>query len=145
LRNIQNLNSVALIPSDLIIGLVAADSAVAHDLRLRERLLDMPMEEFPGSPMLGKRPADPQKDTKRTYPTGGKPETAATLCPAESATASPSERGPSEMCSSGIHHRSARTQHQRHQSWRGARVSQSSVRSGDLVVVPVGCQVLVSG
>ena len=46
LRNNENQNSVALILADLNIGLVATGSAIAHDLRLRERLLDMPMEEF---------------------------------------------------------------------------------------------------
>ncbi len=73
LRNTQKLNSVALILSDLNIGLVAGiNSAISHGLHLRERLHEMPMEEFPGCPMLGKRPADFQPDTFCTYPGGGK-------------------------------------------------------------------------
>jgi hypothetical protein len=144
-RNIQNQNSVALILADLNIGLVATGSAVAHDLRLRDRLLDLPMEEFPGRPMLGKRPADPQPDTKRkrTYPGGGVTADADTLRAAEAASATTSEPGQSAMCSQRIHPRIAQTQQQRHQSWQCSRVSKSSERSGD-VAVPVGCQVLVS-
>ena len=143
LRNIDNQNSVALILADLNIGLVATGSAVAHDLRLRERLLDMPMEEFPGCPMLGKRPAKSQPDTKRTYPGGGMTADADTLRAADSASAAPSEPGQTAMCSPGIHQRIAQTQKQRHQSWRSPRVLKSSERSGD-VAVPVGSQALVS-
>ncbi|MCA9072840.1 MAG: hypothetical protein KDA84_28145 [Planctomycetaceae bacterium] len=142
LRNIENLNSVALILSDLNIGLVAATGSAAHDLRLRERFLDLSMEEFPGRPMLGKRPADPMPDTKRTYPGGGGPDCADTLCPATSASARTSERRETAMCSTGIHQRCPKTHQQRHQHWR--RSSGASVSSWDVVVVPVSCSAFVS-
>lgn len=142
LRNIENLNSVALILSDLNIGLVAATGSAAHDLRLRERLLEMSMEEFPGRPMLGKQP-DPKPDTKRTYPGGGLTDCADTLCPAESVSARTPEPAASAMCSPGIHQRSPQSQRQRHQHWR--RSSGVSGSSRDGVVVPVSCSAFVCG
>lgn len=145
LRNTENLNSVALILSDRNIGLVATGSAIAHDLRLRERLLDLPMEEFPGRPMLGKRPADPQPDTKPTYPGGGETDDADTLCSAETASASPSEDAESEMCSTRIHRSFHGAVQQRRQHWRRSQVSSVSVRTGDLVVGPVCWPTVVSG
>ncbi len=147
LRNIENLNSVALILSDLNIGVVvAAGSAIAHDLRLRERLHEMPMEEFPGQPMLGKRPTDPQPDTKakRTYP-GGFTETAETLRSAESASASPNPRAESAPYSLGIQKHSSRASHQCQQHWRRSRVQVAVNRSWDGVVAPVCCPAVVSG
>ena len=142
LRNIENQNSVALILSDLNIGLVvAAGSAIAHDLRLRERLLEMPREEFPGRPMLGKRPADPQPDTKRSYPGGGLTETAATT--AASASASPSLRAESPLCSLGIQTRFPRTAERRH--WRRSQVSVASGLCGEGMAQPVCCPATVSG
>ncbi len=142
LRNIENQNSVALILSDLNIGLVvAAGSAISHDLRLRERLLEMPMEEFPGRPMLGKRPSDPQPDTKRTYPGGGWAETAATT--AASASASPRLRAESPLCSLGIQTHFPLTLDQRH--WRRSQVSVASGRCGDGMAQPVCCPAVVSG
>jgi hypothetical protein len=138
------LNSVALILSDLNIGLVAGTgSAIAHDLRLRERLLEMPMEEFPGQPMLGKRPADPQPDTTFTYPGGGFADSADTLRAAESASASPMACAESAIYSPGIKQHAARTQQKRHQHWRRARVA--SGRSGNVAVAPVCCSAVVSG
>lgn len=145
-RNTQNLNSVALILSDLNIGLVAGTgSAMTHDLRLRERLLDLPMEEFPGQPLLGKRPADPQPDAKPTYPGGGFADCADTFCAAQSASASPSERAESALHSPGIQQRFPRTAMKRHHHWRCSRVSVASGRLGDVVVAPVCCPAVVSG
>ena len=130
LRNIENQNSVALILSDLNIGLVvAAGSAIAHDLRLRERLLEMPREEFPGRPMLGKRPADPQPDTKRTYPGGGLTDAAATSA-AESASASPASARESPLCSLGIRQRFPRTVISAIGAARRSRSRQAGVERG---------------
>lgn len=148
LRNIENLNSVALILSDINIGVVvAAGSAIAHDLRLRERLHEMPMEEFPGQPMLGKRPTDPQPDTKskRSYPGGGYAMSTETLRSVATATASPSLRAESPLCSLGIQQRFSRASHQRQQLWRRSQVSVEVDRSRDRVVAPVCCPALVSG
>ena len=142
LRNTENLNSVALILSDLNIGLVATGSAIAHDLYLRERLHQMPMEEFPGQPLLGKRPDD-QPDTKPTYPVGGTADFAETFCPAETATASPSERAESAPCSLGIPCFS-RASNQRRRYWRSSRAQVVSGGLRDVVVAPVCCQAVVS-
>jgi hypothetical protein len=143
LRNTENLNSVALILSDLNIGLVVGTgSAIAHDLHLRERLHEMPMEEFPGQPMLGKRPADPQPDATMTYPGGGFADSADTLRAAASASASPTARAESAIYSPGIKQHTARTQ-QKRQHWRCSRVMPG--RSGDVVVAPVCCSAVVSG
>ncbi len=147
LRNIENLNSVALILSDLNIGVVvAAGSAIAHDLRLRERLQDMPMEEFPGQPMLGKRPTDPQPDTKskRSYPGGGHTRIADTLRSASAASASPTCRAESAPHSLRMQPHFSRASHQRHQHWRRSRALVAVARSQD-GVAPVCCPAVVSG
>jgi hypothetical protein len=134
-----------LILSDANIGVVAAGSAIAQDLRLRERLHEMPMEEFPGDPMLGKRPTDPQPDTKakRLYPGGGNTPTTDTLRSA--ASASPSPRAESALYSLGIQQCSPRTQHLRHQHWRRSRVHVAVGKSRLGVVAPVCCKALVLG
>jgi hypothetical protein len=137
-----------LILSDANIGVVAAGSAIAQDLRLRERLHEMPMEEFPGQPMLGKRPTPTQPDTKakRTYPTGGTSLAADTLRSACRASASPSYRAESPLYSLGIERRFSRTQQLRQdQHWRHSRVHVAVARSRHGVVLPVCCRALVLG
>ncbi len=144
LRNTENMNSVALILSDINIGLVVATgSAIAHDLRLRERLHEMPMEEFPGRPMLGKRPADPQPDTN-TYPGGGVSDCPDTSCVSTSSSVSPSEPAESQECSQRILKRFSQTQKPRHKHWLGSRVAELSRRSGNAVFAPVYAMASVS-
>ncbi len=146
LRNIENLNSVALILSDLNIGVVVGTgSAIAHDLHLRERLLDMPMEEFPGQPLLGKRPDDTQPDTTdEMYPAGGLADFAGRFRPADAASARPSRRAEgAPCCCQTTQSRRSKAPQKRHKSWRSSRAKAVSSGLWD-VVAPVSCQAVVS-